>query len=325
MRVGIVGAGISGLAAGRTLHEAGHSVTIFEKSKAVGGRCATRRIGEFTFDTGVTSIAPRGRSLEPWMLERLDRTALVKIEKPIFTLTGGRVSPGDSLKNRIDRYCYCGGNTRLPKLLAEGLDLRFESLVARFQRTPDGFDLNGEIFEALILTPPTPQTIALLEASGECRPLQNVSYRPCLAVLLGYEIPLDVPYHALVEPEQRHPLTWLSVESSKCADRAPEGHTALVAQLSPAYSRQTYDLQDDRIVSDAVGYVSRLYGEAWRTPKVADVKRWRHSLPESLALFEKVNAPKSNLLIAGDGLLGGRVEYAFETGVQAAQRLILGL
>jgi predicted NAD/FAD-dependent oxidoreductase len=322
LRVGIVGAGISGLAAGRTLHEAGHSVTLFEKSTAVGGRCATRRVGDYTFDTGVTSIAPRGRSLEKWMFERLSTDELVKIEKPIHTLVGSRVSPGDSHKNRIERYCYRGGNTRLPKLLAEGLDIRFESLVARFQRKDAGFDLNGEEFDALILTPPAPQASALLEASGESRPIQSVTYRPCLSVLLGFAQPLETNYHALIEPEQRHPLTWLSVESAKCPDRAPEGHTALVAQLSPAYSRQNYDLDDAQIVIDTCDYIERIYGSTWGTPAVSDVKRWRYSLPESLSLFEKVNSNDGRLLIAGDSLLGGRVEFAFETGVQAAQRLM---
>lgn len=320
MRIGIVGAGISGLAAARTLHDAGHEVVVFEKSRAVGGRCATRRVGEYTFDTGVTSIAPRGRSLETWLFERLPRDELVKIEQPIHALAGMRVSPGDSMKNRIERYCYLSGNSKLAKMLAEGLDLRFDSHVARFQRNNGGFDLNGEQFGGLILTPPTPQTFALLEASGESRPIQNVSYRPCLCVMLGYALPLEANYHALIEPEQRHPLTWLSLESVKCPGRAPEGKTALVAQLGPAYSRQNYDMEDERIVRDTCDYVARLYGDAWKTPEISDVKRWRYSLPESLSLFEKVNAYDQRLVIAGDGLLGGRVEFAFETGVQAAQR-----
>lgn len=257
------------------------------------------------------------------MFERLSTDELVKIERPIHALAGMRVSPGDSMKNRIERYCYRSGNTKLPKMLAEGLDIRFDSHVARFQRSHGGFELNGEAFDGLILTPPAPQTFALLEASGECRPIQNVSYRSCLSVLLGYALPLDAGYHALIEPEQRHPLTWLSLESVKCPDRAPAGKTALVAQLSPGYSRQNYEAEDERIVRDTCGYIARLYGADWNTPEVSDVKRWRYSLPESLSLFEKVNASDQRLVIAGDSLLGGRVEFAFETGVQAAQRFMI--
>ncbi len=320
MRIAIVGAGVAGLAAGRELTKRGSEVVIFEKSSAIGGRCATRRIGPYTFDTGATSIAPRGRLIESMMLNELDQTDLVKIESPIYTHTGSRVSPGDSGKNKIGRYAYRPGNNTLGKLLGAGLDIRFENLVARFQKSNGGYELNGEEFDGLILTPPAPQTEALLEASGERRSLAQASYRPCLSVLLGFELPdPSLAYHALIEPEQRHPLTWISLESVKCPDRAPEGCSAIVAQLSPAYSRQHYESPDADIVHDTADYLARIFGPAWMKPAVSDVKRWKYSLPESLALFESVNPSKSKLVIAGDALLGGRVEYAYETGIWAAR------
>ena len=52
MRAVVVGAGIAGLMAGRTLARAGHEVIVLDKGTSVGGRMATRRIGEATFDHG---------------------------------------------------------------------------------------------------------------------------------------------------------------------------------------------------------------------------------------------------------------------------------
>ncbi len=323
MKIGIIGAGVAGLAAARELTKNGLEVTVFEKSSALGGRCATRRVGSFTFDTGATSIAPRGRLIEPMLLGELDQSDLIKISTPIYTHNGSRVSPGDSGKNKIDRYTYRAGNNTFGKLLAAGLDVRFESLVARFQRSGDRYELNGEFFDGLILTPPAPQTEALLQASGERRSLAQAAYRPCLSVLLGYELMSPTTaYHALIEPEQRHPLTWISLESVKSADRAPEGCTAVVAQMSPAYSRLHFDSQDADIIHDAGDFLARIFGAAWMKPAVTDVKRWKYSLPESLALFESVNPAKSRLVIAGDALLGGRVEYAYETGIWAARSFL---
>ena len=37
-----IGAGMAGIACARTLVQAGHQVTVFEKSRGVGGRMATR-------------------------------------------------------------------------------------------------------------------------------------------------------------------------------------------------------------------------------------------------------------------------------------------
>ena len=57
MKVCIVGAGISGLAAARALKAVGHQPVIFEKNDHVGGRVATRKIGEYVFDPGASDIA----------------------------------------------------------------------------------------------------------------------------------------------------------------------------------------------------------------------------------------------------------------------------
>jgi renalase len=326
VRIGVIGAGVAGLGAARLLKLGGHEVVVFEKSKGLGGRCATRRLNGFVFDTGATSIAPRGRALEPVMLQELVRSDLVTVASPIYMHQSLRISMGDSLKNSIARYCYGPGNNVLGKLLAQGLDVRLEQKVEAIEKHPQkGYRILGEEFEALILTAPIPQTRELLTSVGEFRPIANVTYRPCLSVLLGYKVPTpEVKYHALVDPDQRHPLTWLSVESLKSPGRAPEGCSAFVAQMSPDYSSSHFESTDESIIATTASYLERLYGKDFAVPEVADVKRWRFSQPEMTAMFDSVNRPNAKLLIASDGIVGGRVEYAYEAGYRAAQLLLKG-
>ena len=52
MKVVVVGAGLSGLAAACHLAGAGHDVTVLERDAEVGGRAGTLRLGDFRFDTG---------------------------------------------------------------------------------------------------------------------------------------------------------------------------------------------------------------------------------------------------------------------------------
>ena len=315
--MGVVGAGIAGLAAARFLQKNGHTVTVWERDAEVGGRCETVRLDGYTLDTGVTSIAPRGRSIEKVMLSELSTEGLVHLAAPIYIHTGLRVSAGDPLKNRIVRYTYTAGNETLPMRLAEGLDIHLETEVSSLERSASGgFTVGGERYDALVIAVPALATV------GDSRPLGRASYRKCLSVLLGYKRTLPpVAYHAIIDPEQRHPLTWLSLESAKCPGRAPEGCTAMVAQMSPQFSNEHFEAEDGGIVSAAADSIARLYGKDWESPAVFDVRRWLHSLPEGIVMFDHVNERGSRLVVAGDALLGGRVEYAFETGVMAANLL----
>jgi len=319
----VVGAGIAGLSAARLLAKGGHEVHVFEGAGDVGGRCATRQVEAFIFDTGATSIAPRAKMLEPVMLHELDTSELVRVEKPIYTHNALRVSPGDAMKMKTERYTYRSGNVVLPRLMAKGLNVTKRDQISGFEKSNWSYKIQGEEFDAVILCVPLPETARLLESVDEQRPIGHVHYRGCLSVLLGYdkEMP-EVRYHALIDPEQRHPLTWLSIESVKCPGRAPEGQTAMVAQLSPQFTDMHYETEDGAIISATVEYIERLYGQAWGAPVAFDVKRWRYSQPENLALFDNVNYPSARLLIASDGLIGGRVEYAYEAGARAAKLLM---
>src|SRR5207237_861746 len=56
--IAIIGAGCSGLAAAHTLLDAGYTVTLFEKSRDVGGRATTRKRNGFIYDSGAQYIKP---------------------------------------------------------------------------------------------------------------------------------------------------------------------------------------------------------------------------------------------------------------------------
>ncbi|MDV7391716.1 FAD-dependent oxidoreductase, partial [Arthrospira platensis SPKY1] len=75
--IAIVGAGIAGITAARTLMQAGHRVTVFEKSRGAGGRMSTRRSEFGGFDHGAqfftvrdarfeTALRATAAPVEPW-------------------------------------------------------------------------------------------------------------------------------------------------------------------------------------------------------------------------------------------------------------------
>ncbi|MCU0316693.1 MAG: FAD-dependent oxidoreductase [Fimbriimonadaceae bacterium] len=324
MKVAIIGAGIAGLGAARTLVQAGVEVVVFEKSRGFGGRATTRRLGDYVFDQGATSIAPRGKTLERVMLTELDTSDLIPIERPIYVHKDYRVSKGDDHKNKTPRFNYRYGINTLGKLLGQGVETRLETWVERIEFAADGgYAIQGEFFDRLILTCPLPQAHELLKGTQEERNFGNSSYRKCLSIMLGFREPLDQPWHAVIDVDQAVPLTWLSIESVKVpGSRAPEGCSAIVAQMSARYSSLAYEFEEQRILDETLIDVQRLLGGRFSSPEVFGVMRWRFSQPELTISFDSVNRPGATCLVAGDGLVGGRLELAYDCGVRAAQCLL---
>lgn len=319
---------MAGLGAARTLVGGGHEVVVFEKSRGLGGRVSTRRVGDYVFDHGATILSPGGSELGRVMREDLDAGDLVRVEKPIFVHALGRVTPVDPEQRAPERFAYRSGNNMLGKLLGrmgEGcLDVRLETRVEGIEREGGVFRVGGEDFEALVLTPPIPQTAVLLGSMGEERGFEGSRYRTCVTVLLGFSVAADTPYHALIDPDQSEPLTWMSVETAKVPGgyRAPEGHTAVVAQMSARYSMYSIDKSDEELVKGALADVSRILGPGFRDPVVSNVMRWRYSHVSNVLSYENVNARGSRVLVASDGLLGPRAHQAYEVGVRAARQLM---
>src|SRR5512143_1269966 len=62
--VAVVGGGLAGLAAATYLARAGRSVTLFEKSRTLGGRAATHTNGDFRFNVGPHALYRGGRGIK---------------------------------------------------------------------------------------------------------------------------------------------------------------------------------------------------------------------------------------------------------------------
>ena len=67
MKIGIVGAGISGLAIALASEKAGHEVVIFESESDLGGRMSSIRFGPYIIDVGFHVLHTAYPSLHRWI------------------------------------------------------------------------------------------------------------------------------------------------------------------------------------------------------------------------------------------------------------------
>jgi predicted NAD/FAD-dependent oxidoreductase len=202
MKLAIIGAGVAGLAAARTLrqHRPDLAITIYEQSRDLGGRVATRRRDGFVFDHGAQYMKAPTPELERLLRAELSAEDLRDIGRPVWVFDrAGVIAEGDPAQNVDPKWTYRGGLSRLGELLGAGLDVRREVRIARVRPTTnkaesvvrgplsvaDGnrertideglakhgyelIDIAGHVVgeaDLILITPPAPEAAAILAAS----------------------------------------------------------------------------------------------------------------------------------------------------------------
>ena len=335
--VAIVGAGVAGAGAAYALDTA--TVTVFEKSRGVCGRAATRRAYGCRYDHGANYVKDEDSRTTELITETLDTDGLVDIDESVWTFDGsGTISEGRDADEH--KWTYREGITQLAKRLFEstGATVETETHIQRIEHvaadrwrleTADGRDL-GE-YDTLLLTPPAPQTADLLGATEWADPLRadleaavrEVPFRTTLTAVLHYPFELDVPYYALVNTDKGHDVGWVSREECK-PGHVPDGESLLIAQMGPEWSTEHYDDSSERSASEAAALVADLLDEErLADPDWTDTQGWRYAQPDGAVDSEPLAAAAEHgLFFAGDWLVGeGRVHLALRNGLEVGERI----
>lgn len=97
----VLGAGPAGLGAALALVRAGARAALIDGAEQVGGLSRTLHREPYAFDLGGHVLFVHDSAREAWLRELLGPD-LVRIERPVAALSGGRVTPGRYLDRRAD-------------------------------------------------------------------------------------------------------------------------------------------------------------------------------------------------------------------------------
>ncbi|WP_435333637.1 NAD(P)/FAD-dependent oxidoreductase [Haloarchaeobius sp. TZWWS8] len=339
--VAVVGAGVAGAGVADALREQDCTVTLLDKARGISGRAATRRKHGCRYDHGANYLKPGHDAWVGQLLDELGTDGLVDIEQPVWThdadgtITQGR---GDD----SPKWTYTAGITQFAKRVVarSGATVETETRIRSIAREGDGWhltDTDGDSyapFDALVLTPPAPQTAELLAATDwddERRErlqaaTEAVPYRTIRTLVLHYPFELDRPWYALVNPDREHPVGWLSREECK-PGHVPDEEALLVAQMSPGWSVDHYDEPAETAAGAAAGLVADLLDDyRLREPDWVDSQGWRYALPDTAVDGDAARCCEdSGLYVAGDWVVGeGRVHLAFDNGRSVGERIVQG-
>jgi len=338
----IVGAGIAGLSAAAELVANGRRVVVLEKSRGVGGRMATRRVGEAVCDHGAQFFTVRGPAFGG-MVAEAHKAAAVATWCEGFSQAASIDATVTPAVDGHARWRGMSGMTDLPKRLAAQLPadrclLRTAAKVAaigldggRVRISVDSDTESGEpitVHAAVaIVTSPVPQSLDLFAAGGllaaeggvapeVLRQLATVHYDPSFALMLVLSRPSLVPPPGGIQ-FAGGPISWLADNQQKGISSVP----ALTVHASGEFSRRHFNDPPEQVAAALIELVRPwIDGDPATAIVEQSLHRWKFAAPTTIIPAPLVAAVTSPPIVCcGDAFGGPKVEGAASSGLAAGR------
>ena len=319
--IAVIGAGLAGLVVSRELAPA-HDVVVFEKSRGVGGRIATRRAGPFEFDHGAQFFTAQTKAFQAFIEPLLDAGIVADWPALFAELQRDRIVASRAWGGENPHYVGFPAMNAVGKALASGVDIRLETTVRslaqhgkRWHLFGDGQQLLGK-FDWVIVTAPAEQAAELLASTSIAAAAADVRMQACYTLLLGFDAPADLPWQAAVVHDAD--ISWISVNNSKPG--RPESFS-LVVHSTNAWANAHIDGNPDAVQRHLAGEFSAVTGIDVGAASFVDLHRWRYANADRHDGDLCALDTRQRLAACGDWFVKGRVEGAFTSARALAEAL----
>lgn len=318
MKVAIIGAGFSGLVLAHSL-KMHADVTIFEKSRGVGGRIATRRADNCDFDHGSQFFKVKSLKFASF-LEPLIAKGVIKVWQARFAEFSkeGRLR-SYKWNNEIPHYVGAPNMNAIARYLAEDLQIIRSTEIVGLKRS-SSWSLssanNKEYadFDWVVCTAPAMQTATIIPSSFlYYDALLATQMSGCYSLLLSFIEPLPLDFDAALVRDMN--ISWISVNSSK---PGRQGLYTLLIHSTNKWAEDNSCLDKDKVMAHLTIEAEKVIGYSMDSACHKDLHFWRYANMKKRELLPVLIDVPQQLACCGDWCLQGRIEAAFTSAVQLA-------
>ena len=317
-KIAVIGAGIAGLACAKSLRNHGFIPTLFDKSRGFGGRICTKRTEVGRFDHGAQYITARDAAFQAVVAQLRAENAIGEWNGRFGLYEKGRFQETEVTATRwvgVPRMSVIGRH------LAADLDCVLSHRIIAMNRKKDGWHLDTDAqtrlgpFEMVVVTCPGPQAAELIPGESFLSDVaHSLQYAPCWAAMCSYPTRLQIRYDGFHLNDSL--LSWACRDNSK-PGRAPGERWVLHA--NPDWSRQNLELDSSDVKRQMLEFFKRFDANE---PSQIRLHRWRFALSSQRQAEPALFDEQSAIGLCGDALSAPKVEGAWLSGQQMADRII---
>lgn len=320
-KIAIVGAGLAGLTLANQLKQTAE-VTLFEKSRGVGGRLATRWADPFYFDHGAQFFKAHSPAFKQLIEPLLAKGVVARWDARFVEIAQGEIQQSRQWDKFYPHYVGVPSMNAFAGALAEGLAIQLNTQVARLNKHQGMWQLWDEQgrelgeFDWVVLAIPVAQAAALLQQpTSFSNQLTSIKMNACFALMLGFEQPLSLPFDAALV--RGADISWISVNSSKPGRN--DSFTLLINSTN-AWANDHIDDDREAVMAHLCHETSKTIGQSVDGAVHKVVHGWRYANVGKQTSPAYLVDAQQQIGVCSDWLIQGRVNAAFDSGLALAEQ-----
>ena len=312
-KIAIIGSGITGCTLAKYL-SGQFEITIFEKSRGIGGRLATRRNENFTFDHGVPFFEVKTNKFKSFL-----KSTVADGHLKIWKAKCLKVKKNITSKNLIlnKKECKFVGTPNMNsflKNLVKHIDVKLNCKITGVFKSNNLWHLNSTnnhvygSFDWIVICTPAYQAFELFNEQNSFMPkLKKIKMYSSYSLMLGFKKRLDLDFDIL---HTENDLVKNIIVNSNKPERNNHQLTSLVINTK-FVSKKLCNSKKKVFIKNILNIGSEMAKADLHKYSISDLHFWKYAEVKCTPKFDHLINKSISLGICGDWMMGNNVESGF--------------
>lgn len=330
IKIAIVGAGLAGLTAATQLKDHAE-ITVFEKSRGLGGRLATRRASPYAFDHGAQFFKVHSPDFAEFIAPLLESGDIQRWDGIFAEIANRQIIHSRQWGAEYPHYVGTPQMNAVGKAIAARLPgnviIQQPVRVAGMYQQSNGWHLTDDSNESLgtfdwvISAAPAEQASTLLPPSFlYFERVKNTQMQACFSLMLGFAEKSHLGFDAALVRDAD--ISWVSVNHSKPG--RPADYSLLIHSTN-SWADEHLDDDRDAVKNHLLAQSAATLGINVSAANHIDLHSWRFANINMQSGLSSLMDTRNRLGVCGDWCIQGRVEAAFTSGNNLAHQIIAAI
>ena len=321
--VAVIGAGITGIALANLLQKK-VNLTIFEKSRGVGGRMATRRAEPYKFNHGAQYFKIENKEFKNFLQPLIQNKIIKHLEANHIEILNKEVIKRTKTYNKIYYTPVSKMNSVVKYLINNNF---FIKLLCKIDKTIkendkwfiiDSDKASYGPYDWLFITIPPNQALEILYNNFKFLDIiKKIKMRSCYSLMLGFDKIKEFDFDTALFLDED--VRWLSIRKKIIENKK---YYNLLINSSYNFAEKNVNGSKDKISDYLIKQVSDIIKYELNNYEHKALHFWKYAMSEKNNNLGSLLDEDLKVIVCGDWCMNGKVEGGFLSAKDAAKKLI---